>query len=96
MLLSIAVSPDGNVIHLHADAEGLLSLEREIRRIRELAERGECEDGHFFSPAWGGNDLSETMLSDEAEGGWSQVDHLKLFGWTPEWSEKHGLSSPAP
>lgn len=95
-MLSIVVNPEGDVLHIHGDAAGLLQLEREVRRLRELAERDECEDGHLFSSAWGGGDLTETMLENERAGGWHQVHHLKLFGWSAEWSERHGLSSAAP
>jgi len=84
------------VLHIHGDAAGLLSLEREVRRLRELAERGECEDAHLFSEAWGGGELAQIMLENERSAEWRQVHHLKLFGWSAEWSERHGLSASAP
>jgi len=95
-MLSVVANPEGDVLHIHGDVAGLLRLEREVRRLRELAERGECEDGHLLSESWGAGDLTETMLSNEQVNGWRQVHHVKVFGWSAEWSNRHGLSPTAP
>lgn len=93
-MLSIISDPAGNVVHIHGDLAGLEMLERAVAQLREVVASGGCQDSHLFSPAWGGGDLTETMLDQERSAGWAQVNHLKLFGWTEDWSVRHGLSSP--
>ncbi|CAE6698985.1 Imm32 family immunity protein [Xanthomonas arboricola] len=95
-MLSIVANPEGNVVHIHGDVSGLLALEREIRRLREHAEQVSCQDGHLFTQAWGGVNLTETMLDNERGEGWHQVHHVKLFSWSVEWSTRHGLSPAVP
>lgn len=92
-MLSIVSEPNGDVVHIHGDIAGLEALELALRRLREQVAAGVCEDDHFFSPPWGGKELTETMLESERQMGANQVHHLKLFGWTDEWSVKHGLAA---
>ena len=94
-MLSIVSESNGDVVHIHGDLAGLEALEQALRRVREQVAAGVCEDNHLFSNSWGGKDLTETMLESERETGARQVQHLKLFGWTDEWSVKHGLSPNA-
>jgi hypothetical protein len=44
---------------------------------------------HLMTNAWGGRQLSERTLDPGAR----LVHHVKLYGWTPEWIEKHGLKA---
>jgi hypothetical protein len=94
-MLSIAAEPTSDVVYLHADLAGLEALERAISSLRQRVANGECEDRHLFSQAWGGGELTETMLSQEQSSGCKQVHHLKLYGWTDEWAHKHGLAKGA-
>jgi len=91
-MLSIVVEPAGDAVYVHADLAGLEALERAVSALRQRVAAGHCEDSHLFTPAWGGNELTESMLSQERSSGCSQVHHLKFFGWTDEWSRKHGLA----
>lgn len=90
-MLSVVVEPDGDVVYVHADLEGLEALERSISALRRHVAQGECEHEHFFSAAWGGSELTETMLEHERTDGCTQAHHFKLCGWTEEWAVKHGL-----
>lgn len=91
-MLSIVVEPAGDVVYVHADLAGLEALERAVSALRKRVASGDCEDSHLFTPAWGGKELTESMLSQERSSGCIQVHHLKLFGWTDGWSENHGLA----
>lgn len=90
-MLSVVSGPGGDVVYIHADLEGLEALERSISALRRHVAEGRCEHDHFFTEAWGGSELSATMLEQERTDRCRQVHHLKLYGWTEEWSEKHGL-----
>ena len=95
-MLSIVAESTGDVVYIHADLAGLEALERAISALRQRVKNGECEDSHLFTEAWGGDDLTESMLSQEQSSGCTQVHHLKLYGWTSEWAVKHSLSQGAP
>jgi hypothetical protein len=95
-MLSIVADQAGDVVHLHADLAGLEALEHAIASLRQRVANGECEDSHLFSQAWGGAELTESMLPQEQSSGCRQVHHLKLYGWTQGWAHKHGLSKDAP
>ena len=94
-MLSVVTEQDGDVVYVHADLEGLEMLERSISALRQRVAQGECEHDHFFTEAWGGSELTQTMLQQERTDGCKQVHHLKLYGWSDEWSEKHGLQPSA-
>jgi hypothetical protein len=80
---------DGGVVHLHGDAAGLDTLIAKLSHIRAQIDQGICEHDHLKSADWGGDELS-TKNGISAEGH-TLVQHLKLFGWTDEWAEKHGF-----
>ena len=90
-MLSLVTDADGDVVYLHADSAGLEKLEGVIASLRRGLARGECEHSHLFTEAWGGGELAESMLSDEREANCKQVHHLKVYAWTEEWRQKHGL-----
>ena len=90
-MLSIVAEPTGDVVYVHADSEGLEVLERAVAALRESVAQGKCEHDHLFTEVCGGSELTETMLVQERRAGCTQVHHLKLYGWTDEWSKKHGL-----
>ena len=90
-MLSVVTQHDGDVVHIHADAEGLALLEKTVSFLKRGLEAGKCEHDHLFSLAWGGQDLTETMLQQERESNCKQVHHVKLFAWPAEWKERHAL-----
>lgn len=90
-MLSVVADPNGDVVYVHADLDGLEVLERSISALRRHVAQGDCQHDHFFTVAWGGSDLTETMLNQERTDGCKQVHHLKLYGWPDEWSKKYGL-----
>jgi len=94
-MLSIVAEPTGDVIYIHADLAGLEALEQAVSALRRHVAQGECEHDHLFTEAWAGEELTETMLDQERGSGCTQVHHVKLYGWTDEWSRKHGLSAGA-
>lgn len=87
--LSFATDADGDQVFIHADAAGLDRLIRSLTRIRGRLDGGVCDHDHFMTDAWGGHELSGRTLGDEAR----LVHHVKIYGWTPEWIEKHGLKT---
>ena len=95
-MLSIVVDQAGEVVYLHADLVGLEALERAIASLRKRVANGECQDSHLFSEAWGGAELTESMMPQEQSTGCRQVHHVKLYGWTQEWAYNHGLATYAP
>jgi len=90
-MLSVVADPNGDVVYVHADLDGLEVLERSISALRRHVAQGDCQHDHFFTVAWGGSELTETMLNQERTDGCKQVHHLKLYGWPDEWSKKYGL-----
>jgi hypothetical protein len=92
-MISIVTSAEGDIVHVHADKQGLSLLERAVAQLRLSAEKGDCGHEHLFSASWGGRELSETALGEERLAGYRQVHHLKLFGWTDEWARRHELVS---
>ena len=90
-MLSIITSKDGDVVHVHADQDGLNRLANIVARLQKQLAEGACEDAHLFSESWGTGELTESMLSQEAEHQFHQVHHLKFHSWTEEWRIKHGL-----
>jgi hypothetical protein len=77
------------VVHLHADRGGLSELITRLEKIKNKLEEGICEHDHLFTEEWGGDELSSKngIIAE----GHDVVHHLKIFGWTSEWTEKHGF-----
>jgi hypothetical protein len=90
-LLSVATSPEGDVVYIHANKAGLETLARVIERLKTKLEKGECDHDHLFTEEWGGHELTTTMLDPERKEGCKQVHHVKIYSWNDEWKGKHGL-----
>ena len=87
--LSFATDADGDQVFIHADAGGLDHLIRSLTHIRSKLDENICDHDHLMTDAWGGHELSERT----AEGEERLVHHVKIYGWTPEWIEKHHLKT---
>lgn len=80
---------DYDSVALHVDKEGIDILIRSLQRIKNDLEKGEPDHEHLMSEEWGGWELS---ISDEAINGKGRpIHHVKIYGWTDEWAEKHGF-----
>ena len=80
-LIAIESSPDGDVVHIHGCPTGLRRLGEHLLSLAAKAERGDFPHDHFFTPEWGGSELSVLRHDPEQ----NVVHHLKVFGWpTPE------------
>lgn len=90
-LLSVATDPDGDVVYIHADLKGLELLRKSIDRLIHHLVNGKADHDHFHSPEWAGDELTTSMLLSEKEAGCKSVHHVKVYAWTDEWKEKHGL-----
>ncbi len=86
-ILSFATDEDGDQVFIHADGPGLDHLIRSLTHIRQKVAEGHCEHDHMMTDAWGGNELTETVTEADAH----TVHHVKIYGWTPEWVQKHGF-----
>lgn len=86
-ILNFGTDKDGSQVFMHADLAGLDHLIRSLTHIREKVSAGICEHDHMMTDAWGGNELSEKGL----DAGTHTVHHVKIYGWTPEWAQKHGF-----
>ncbi len=90
-LLSVVSEKDCDTVYIHANKDGLDLLSRSIERLSKHLEKNECDHDHFFTEAWAGDELTETMLDQESKDGCRQVHHIKLYSWTDEWADKHKL-----
>jgi hypothetical protein len=95
-LLSFCTNSAGEAVHLHSNLEGLKELRRRLDVLITSLEAGRVEHDHLFTEAWAGEELTATMLAQEASGGYRVVNEVKIFAWTPEWAEKHGLIARDP
>lgn len=85
------VVKDNNELFLHADGAGLDVLIKSLQDLRRSIDEGKCDHDHMLTESWGEGSLTESM-GCEAEG--HVIHHLKVFGWTDEWAEKHGFKKP--
>lgn len=90
-LLSIACGESGEEVSIHLNIAGIEALEESLALLKAKLIKGECEHDHFHSKSWAGEELSESMLEQEKAERFKQVQHLKLYGWTPEWKSNHKL-----
>ena len=90
-MLSVVTEASGDVVYIHADLAGIAKLEKTIAFLKQALEAGKCEHDHLFSEAWGGWELTQTMLEGERASNCRQVHHVKLYAWSDEWREKHAL-----
>ena len=86
-ILSFTTDKEGNQVFIHADAAGLDYLIRSLSRIRKNIDADVCDHDHLMTDAWGGRELTERGLDEGAR----TVHHVKIYGWTPEWIQKHGF-----
>jgi hypothetical protein len=92
-ILTFTADREGGQVFIHADAAGLDYLIRSLSRIRKHLDNNVCEHDHLMTDAWGGSELTERGLENDAQ----TVHHVKIYGWTPEWVQKHGfLAEPGP
>lgn len=89
-LLSFVTNAEANMLSVHMDRDGIAYLIERLTLLRDLIDRGECEDCHLFTADSIGSELSSTKLSGKAEEA-VIVQHVKLYSWTQEWARKHGL-----
>lgn len=85
-VLSFVSGGEGELF-LHADAKGLSVLIAALERLKRKIDQGVCDHDHLSTPAWGGNELSETRGLEPGE----LIHHVKLYGWTNEWAKRHGF-----
>jgi hypothetical protein len=88
-ILAFATDREGSQVFIHADVPGLDHLIRALTHIRQKVAAGACEHDHMMTDAWGGNELTERVTDSDAH----TVHHVKIYGWTPEWIQKHGLGA---
>ena len=74
MLLTVEIE-DEDVLHIHADTEGLDTLIGELTRLRNTRESN--DHTHLFTQSWGGNELTETKQSKTAK----LVHHVNIHKW---------------
>lgn len=86
-ILSFATDKEGDQVFIHADVAGLDHLIRSLSLIRQKVAGGSCDHDHMMTDAWGGCELTEFAPDAEAH----TIHHVKLYGWTPEWIQKHGI-----
>jgi hypothetical protein len=87
-VLSFATDKNCEQLFIHADGKGLDILIRSLQNIRAKLGQDVCEHDHLMTDEWGGTELSERTLPDAIH----TIHHVKIYGWTPEWKRKHGLS----
>jgi hypothetical protein len=86
-ILSFATDKEGQLF-IHADAVGSDHLIGSLTRIRKKLDEHDCDHDHLMTDSWGGSELTERSLDDA-----HTVHHVKIYGWTPQWIHKHGLSA---
>lgn len=86
-ILSFATDKEGQLF-VHADAAGLDHLIRSLSHIRRKLGEGVCDHDHLMTDSWGGGELTERTLDEDAE----TIHHVKIYGWTSEWIQKHRLT----
>jgi len=92
-LLSVVTEQDGDVVYIHAYLSGLTKLKQSIESMIRTLESGECTHDHLVSEDWAGYELTTSTLESERKRkkDCRQVHHVKLYAWTEEWKQKHGL-----
>jgi hypothetical protein len=88
-VLSFATDKDASQLFIHADGVGLDVLIKSLTRLRTKLNDGSCDHDHLATDAWAGDELSEKSLTE----GVHPIHHVKIYAWTPEWAQKHGLVS---
>jgi hypothetical protein len=78
-LLSALSSPEGDEVIILADRGGLEKLRKEIDRLLNRLDRNETDHEHFFTPDWGGDELTAVMPLAVKNDGYRTVHHIKLY-----------------
>lgn len=94
MLLTVEDHPEHGTVELHGNYQRLDYLIRVLinLRDRQLSPNGSepevLDHDHFFSPAWGGNDLTifVPIGVDRRGANGTIVHHLKVFRWPGAWT----------
>lgn len=94
-LLSFVTDASGSYVAIHADLAGVTMLIDELERIREELELNDCPHAHLFSSVCGGDELTTSKLASQQREA-NSVHEVKIYGWNKEWSQRHGLTTPAP
>lgn len=89
-LLSFVSNLEANMLSVHMDRDGITFLIERLTLLRDLIDRGECEDCHLFTADSIGSDLSSTKLAGKAEEA-VIVQQVNLHAWTQEWAIRHRL-----
>ncbi|MCU0719235.1 MAG: hypothetical protein MUC83_06000 [Pirellula sp.] len=89
-VLSFVANANADMLTVHLDIDGIALLMERLSVLKELIERGQCEDSHLFTTDSIGSELSSTKLIGQSNEV-SIVHHVKLCAWTKEWAEKHRL-----
>lgn len=87
-LLSLVTSREGDVVNIHVDRAGLDVLLSHITWLIKRLDANKNDHVHLFTEAWGGWELTGSILEAERDAGCKQVNHLQINAWTPEWREK--------
>ena len=66
-LLSFVSNLKANMLSVHMDRDGIAYLIERLTLLRDLIDRGECEDCQLFTVDSIGSDLSSTKLKDKVE-----------------------------
>ncbi|MBI1322774.1 hypothetical protein GC170_06275 [bacterium] len=90
-MISFVTNPESGELFIHADLVGLAELERLFGALKKGVAQDDCPHTHYFGPAWGGDELAESMLEQERDTGCKTIHHVKVYGWTEVWARKHGL-----
>ena len=83
MLLTFEFDRQNETLEVHADTEGLDKFIRRLSRLREreLSEGDKVyetlDHAHFFSPAWGGDELTEERKTPGSE----LINHVEVYQW---------------
>jgi len=78
-LLTFEVEPEGDVVEVHTDANGLEHLISQLLSLREKVRQGEKGLLHLMTDDWGGEELSNQLQGKGA--GVTLVHHVKIHGW---------------
>jgi len=89
-LLSFVTNSEANMLSVHLDRDGISFLIERLTNLRELIDKGECEDCHMLTADSVGSELSSTKLDGQVNEA-TIVQHVKLYAWTQEWAKKHRL-----
>lgn len=77
-------------LFIHADAAGLDLLLRSLGHLRKRIDENDCDHDHLMTKSWGSHELTEVPPRGQ-EG--QIIHHVKVYGWTEEWTRRHGMKS---